>query len=311
MKARLINLIPGVRWVPHDLPAQDSSSQKSKPRKRFSLRSSPHPSPLGAVHNRKSTLSLRSEPDEVVDARTLAQGQSIFFAMLPLEIRREVYEYVMGAESVHLTLGAKKRLGHFVCEEGGDGGGRECTCRVLGGGKGNGRLSRGGLSIAMACRRMYSEAVPYLYRSHAFSLLHMSHLLHLPTAVPQPRLNQIRTLRLRWTIRALPYLRRGPADRVAYREDTAMWERGWAIIASMQGLRDLYVVVVDPSPQDMWESSWVELEEQLLQPVRSVTKPKCFELMLPYASCGVEWEMGSSRVVLRRPDGQEGLEDEV
>lgn len=77
----------------------------------------------------------------------------------------------------------------------------------------------------------------------------------------------------------------------------------------MRGLRDLYVVVADPSPHAVWEPTWLQLEEQLLQPVREVVRPRWFELVLPYASCGVEWDMAGSSVVLRRPDG-DGVEEE-
>jgi hypothetical protein len=150
----------------------------------------------------------------------------------------------------------------------------------------------------------YSEAVSHLYRPHTFSLLHLTHLLHLPTRIPSQRLNTIRTLRLRWAIRALPYLRRGPTNSIAYREDTANWERAWAIIASMQGLRDLFVVLVDPSPHDMWERNWLELEGQLLQSVKGVTRPTFFELMLPYASCVTQWDMSESAVRLRKPESR-------
>ena len=155
----------------------------------------------------------------------------------------------------------------------------------------------------------YSESIPHLYRPHTFSLLHLTHLLYLPSRLPQPRINSIRTLRLRWAIRALPYLRRGPTQRLAYREDTANWERGWGILAGMKGLRDLYVVLVDPSPQGMWERSWVELEEQLLAPVREVKGPRWFEVVLPFATCRTDWDMGESRVVLRKPEGG-GVEEE-
>jgi hypothetical protein len=87
-------------------------------------------------------------------------------------------------------------------------------------------------------RNRYSEFIPHLYRPHAFSLLHITHLLYLPSSLPPQRLAQIRTLRLRWAIRALPFLRRGPSQRLAYYEDTANWVRGWGIIAGMEGLRD-------------------------------------------------------------------------
>jgi hypothetical protein len=130
----------------------------------------------------------------------------------------------------------------------------------------------------------------------------MTHLLYLPTRIPHQRLNSIRTLRVRWAIRALPCLRRGPSQSVAYREDTLNWERGWSIIASMTGLRDLYVVISDPSPQGIWERSWVELEEQLLRPVKEVTRPSQFELMLPFSSCSTDWDMGESKVTLRTPE---------
>ena len=130
--------------------------------------------------------------------------------------------------------------------------------------------------------------------------MHITHLLYLPSRLPQPRLDSVRVLRLRWAIRALPYLRR--RNRIAYREDTANWERGWAILASMGGLRDLHVVLIDPSPQDMWETNWLEMEDQLLEPVRKVTVPPWFELVLPYNSCGKERNMGDSSVKLHKPE---------
>jgi len=107
----------------------------------------------------------------------------------------------------------------------------------------------------------------------------------------------------------MPYLCRGPSRRVAYREDTLNWERGWSIIASMKGLRDLYVVITDPSPQGIWERNWVELEEQLLRPVTDVTRPSEFELMLPFASCSTDWDMGDSKVILMKPESRL-IEDE-
>lgn len=78
----------------------------------------------------------------------------------------------------------------------------------------------------------------------------------------------------------------------------------------MTGLRDLYVVLIDPSPQGMWERNWVELEERLLEPVKGVVAPRLFEVVLPFASCRVDWDMGGSGVVLRRPEGGEVEEED-
>jgi hypothetical protein len=339
MKVNLLNLLPGVRWTLHGLPPPDSGNQKAKLHRLFFNKSSKSKSSLedtshGLLYARQSTLSLTSEPDVDLDARTHAQGQSLFFSMLPTEIREMVYEYVMGGGTLHL-ISAKKRFKHFVCEDhlkAGEGREermrRECGCRVLTDGRESKGLDMGCLSLVRCCRRMYvsayflssrtgcgrddahnaderrySEAISHLYRSHTFSLLHITHLLYLPSAFPQPRLNNIRTLHLRWAIRGFPYLRRGPTHRLAYREDTVNWKRGWGIIAGMEGLRNLYVAVVDPSPHDMWEGSWLESEELLLQPVKEVVRPRWFELMLPFASCGIEWDMGESRCVLRKPEG--------
>lgn len=78
----------------------------------------------------------------------------------------------------------------------------------------------------------------------------------------------------------------------------------------MTGLRDLYVVIVDPSPQGMWERNWLELEEQLVRPVKAVVRPRWFEVVLPFGSCKVDWDMGDSAVVLRTPEGGEVEDNE-
>jgi hypothetical protein len=68
----------------------------------------------------------------------------------------------------------------------------------------------------------------------------------------------------------------------------------------MVGLRELFVVVVDPSPNRVWERHWGELEEELLTPVKEVIGPRRFEIVLPYGSGEVGWDMGECRVVFRR-----------
>ncbi len=166
-KKRLLGWLPGIRWIPHDIPSQEQHSlqQDQKPKSRNPFSSSSHKASgdqhhpdHGTLRPRKSTLSLTSEPDPILDARTRVQGQSMFFARLPLELRRMVYDYVMGEETVHLTLSAKKKYGHFICERpNGSGDDRECGCRVLVGGRDSGRLDRSCSQLLRVCRRMYGH----------------------------------------------------------------------------------------------------------------------------------------------------------
>ncbi|KAA8621844.1 hypothetical protein PtrV1_06345 [Pyrenophora tritici-repentis] len=257
-KTLLLGRLPGMRWAPHDIPSSEPSSSKPKSRNPFSLKSSTLDNVTPRPRKSSKPISFRSKPNVQMDAHTHAQQQSLFFALLPIELRRIVYDYVMGEEVVHMTLSTK---------------------------------------------RSYSEAISHLYRPHVFSLLHITHLLYLPSSLSQPRLNSIRTLHLRWAIRALPYLRRGPANRIAYREDTANWERGWQIIAGMEELRNLFVVLLDPSPQQLWERSWLELQDMLLESVKDVKRPREAVVVLPYPSCGTEWDSADSSVTLRSPIG--------
>jgi len=156
-----------MRWAPHDIPSSEPSSSKPKSRNPFSLKSST-PDHV-ATRPRKSFKSVnsRSKYNVEVDARAHAQQQqSLFFARLPIELRRIVYEYVMGEEVVHLTLSTKRRYGHFVCDgvEEGSGRGKQCTCRVLVGGRKGSRLDGACISLLRACKLMYVSNSLFGYR---------------------------------------------------------------------------------------------------------------------------------------------------
>ncbi|KAF1835579.1 hypothetical protein BDW02DRAFT_547914 [Decorospora gaudefroyi] len=322
-KSKLSRLIPNMRWVPHDIPSAEPSSSKPKSRNPFSLKSSssssPSAPPTHPIVPRARKPTLKPTPhniDAELDTRTHAQAQSPFFAQLPLELRRMVYEYVVGIETIHLTLSAKKRFGHFICESTAsasedDNEQQECTCRVLVGGRKGVRFANGGVGMVRVCKRMSQESTPHLYTPHTFALLHITHLLYLPTALSPRHTPKITKLHLRWAIRALPYLRRGPSNRIAYREDTRNWERAWDIIAGLSGLRELVVVLLDPSPGQIWERGWAEVEDLLMQGVGKVRGVRSAQVFLPYASCGVGWELGGGCVRLRRPEGDgSGVEED-
>jgi hypothetical protein len=70
----------------------------------------------------------------------------------------------------------------------------------------------------------------------------------------------------------------------------------------MKGLRNLQVVLIDPSPQQIWANVWLDLEDILLDSVRAVKRPREAVVVLPYPSCRTDWDMGDSTVRLRIPD---------
>ena len=73
----------------------------------------------------------------------------------------------------------------------------------------------------------------------------------------------------------------------------------------MSGLKSVSVTLVDPSAQGIWENSWLELEAQIMEPIKRVLGLREFEVILPYASCDVDRDMGGCSVMLRRPKGRE------
>ncbi|KAF2746272.1 hypothetical protein M011DRAFT_404597 [Sporormia fimetaria CBS 119925] len=308
--------MPGVQWIPHDIPADGSGNARNeKPKSKSGRLQFLHPSLLKysrypVYRRRVSTISLTGESNKALEARTCDQLESLMFGKLPYELRLMVYEYLVGeGETVHLTLAGaekKRKYGHFILDEGIIGRQeqtmRECGCKVLVGGGVCRKLS-GVLGLAMSCRRASSETIHLLYAPNTFSLLHATHLFYLPSQIPYQRLNSIHTLHLRWTIRALPFLRRPTSpNRYAYPEDTANWIQGWNILSNMQGLRELYVVLCETKGQRIWERGWTDAEEKLMAEVKGVVRPQMFVVVLPYESCRVDgWEWGDCSVELRRP----------
>jgi hypothetical protein len=169
-KKLLFGLVPSMRWIPHDIPSLEAS-QKPKIRNPFSLKTSAPDH--GVMRARKASLWIPEEGDVDGDGECMhAQDQSMFFARLPIELRRMVYQFVVGGESVHLTLSTKRRFGHFICDDtplsldqSDELEKKECACRVLVGGRKSARLDCGGVAMVRCCRRMYVLSSP-LYSPH-------------------------------------------------------------------------------------------------------------------------------------------------
>lgn len=177
----LLNLIPDVRWVPHDIPNGEGSERAhrslwsrhlSGKAKAQRARDQPvQPSDVFKVgpngfqmgRRRKSVLTLTGSHDPILDSRTNQQMQSSFFGKLPPEIRFMIYEYLFDeSETIHLILGTKrKKYQHFICEESHAEDAEDdhsntfsdCSCKILVGGRQMKRLDPGLFSFIKACRR--------------------------------------------------------------------------------------------------------------------------------------------------------------
>lgn len=147
---KLSTLLPTMRWVPHDIERPAPSKKEKERPKRPILGRKGDPN-HGTLKHRKSVISFSSEFDGESDASAHMQIQSAFFAQLPIEIRKIIYEYVVGEEIVHLVF-AKKKFGHFLCPSQNQG--VECTCKVLVGGTQCKQLNGSCVKMLTTCRRM-------------------------------------------------------------------------------------------------------------------------------------------------------------
>lgn len=60
-----------------------------------------------------------------------------------------------------------------------------------------------------------------------------------------------------------------------------IWEQTWKSIASMEGLHQLRVEL---DIQRDWCDLWAMREMELLEPLKMITRPAVFELVLPFRS---------------------------
>lgn len=172
----LLNLIPDMRWVPHDIHNGEGSEKAHRslwtrhlPGKGKAHRSKGLTAQSSNVtradtngfqmgRRRNSALTLTGANDPALDARTNNQMESTFFGKLPYELRIMIYEYMFGeGETIHLILGTKRKsYQHFICEEGhaeDDRPRNECSCKVLVGGRETTKLNPGLFNFIKACRR--------------------------------------------------------------------------------------------------------------------------------------------------------------
>ncbi|KAJ4993210.1 hypothetical protein SVAN01_01185 [Stagonosporopsis vannaccii] len=242
---------------------------------------------------RSLTLPLVEMQD---DQKTFVQFQSSFFTKLPLEIRRMVYIEIIGGVTISLrTYNGKPLAQRYRCSG--------CPCRDSA--RPHRRELGFGLTSLRTCRQMYSEAIEFLYTSNTFSIStwdddhatvdYMSYYF-----LPH-RITQIQQLRIDWELDSFSY--NHLSSTTSGGNSFEAWKKSWDALRSMTGIRQLRIVLYFRWREvyDCYEQYWRKYESELLNPVKSITAPKNFVLVLPDRRCSTNADLGSSSCVLQRP----------
>jgi hypothetical protein len=165
------------------------------------------------------------------------QEQSSFFGKLPLEIRQEIYTYVLCGRVKHFARLDFKDVEHprDFSLNGLDY--RTYDSAYLPFIKRSEKNSANMLALILTCHQIYTEAVDIVYKSPVFKVSRLFTLHDLFVTLPAQRFAAIRHLELNYEFRCgLPMVRN-----TFVRED-ADWQRFWTIAATkMPSLRDLKV----------------------------------------------------------------------
>ncbi|KAJ5569478.1 uncharacterized protein N7459_008908 [Penicillium hispanicum] len=191
------------------------------------------------------------------------QLQSAILSRVPLEVRRLIWELVVGGHWLHLVH-ARGRLIAIQCERGvafpdlsrcthdcwGDTTGAECW------------ESQPGLFLSMkpsspsrivsllalsrTCRRVYAETIHLLYSTNTFDFNHIDTILSLSETTLRPRLDSLRQIRLQfWFVQEFPPLEQDTSSNTSTALRTAhdleKWEETCTILTSLKGLAGLYL----------------------------------------------------------------------
>lgn len=221
------------------------NEQAAERRLRRLLENAPQPLPVDRAR-RLSTLPART-----------TQTQCNFLTRLPLEVRQEVYTYVLGGNLAHVVC-KDRRLAHVRCKDNRETDFVRC-CRFATVGTCHDRASQlastsnGNVALLRSCIQVYMEAVELLYYSNTFDFDHQDLFLFFTRSILPPRLALIKHVHLNLAI---------PKTRTDFLWGTNGWCLMWQVIGrDLPGLRHLRVRLVGwtgerfPSVDEWWMES--------------------------------------------------------
>lgn len=193
---------------------------------------------------------------------------------LPLEIRQEIYGYVLGRqENCLIMLPFKIRAAV-------EGNNISSALNVSMGGTNQyiflddeNRFWPQRPALLRTCRQVYTEAVALLYSDNAFVFRHPEVLWRFSRSIPSQRWNCIRSIHVK-----LVYLGAKLAySQVSNRQE--QWKIMWASVAAMRNLIDLSVEIFDAVEVARWEFV-DDLVQMMLTPLLQVRGLHRFQLAL-------------------------------
>lgn len=79
------------------------------------------------------------------------------------------------------------------------------------------------------------------------------------------------------------------------------WLHMWPVLQQITGLRELHTQI-QGSRSRLSRPYWFEDEAEILEPVKTVTRPEKFVVVLPFRVCSTQMDFGESKCVFRLPD---------
>ena len=227
-----------------------------------------------AAQHAESNTHERSATDNLDDAR-IGQGCPLY-DILPLELRQEIYAYVLGRDMFRLISVPWK-----VTTAADIFGNVSMTQAHFDPKRAKSKQSRG-IALLQTCRQIYNESVDLLYSTNTFVVHDFATMTTFAKSIPVHHFNTIRSLRICYSpTTSIPYKHPRTAQ---YDLPTGEgWDEFWEMIASMKSLRDLDVHLeryYELLPQDPELRALTEYTT--LRPLQRLRGLTYFELMFAY-----------------------------
>lgn len=202
---------------------------------------------------------------------------SHLLARLPLELRRQIYAYVLGNQVVHILL-TPTRIAHVCCASPTHTDfSRTCYPRAR-------QLfvpepvpippSDIAIGLLLSCRQIYAEALPILYSLNTFDFDDLSAFNLFAKNISPSGLSSIKSLHLKWFAGYPPLQFAQTKSPTSAPGDDATYLQFWHVLASqMPALTELRMAIVG--------SVWVwrlGLQDPWVQPVKQVKGLDVFDL---------------------------------